>query len=64
MIGDDERMTSGECGAVTLGAVVEICEKREDIKKVLDIDENSIVILISTEGDTDPVLYNTIISRG
>lgn len=63
-IGSDVRITSGECGAVTLGTLVEICRSRSDIKESLGIDEHSRVLLISTEGDTDPALYSQVISQG
>ena len=34
------------------------------IKKQLKLDENSIVLLFSTEGDTDPINYRNIIWDG
>merc|ERR1719376_1105892 len=52
--GTDDRIISGESGAVTLGALVEIFQKMEEVKKALDLNEASRVLIISTEGDTDP----------
>lgn len=55
LVGDD-RIISGESGAVGLGLVSTILDKSKnftDIAKTLGIDENSTILCISTEGDTD-----------
>ena len=39
-------------------------EKYKDIKEALKIDENSKILLISTEGDTDPDNYRKIVWDG
>ena len=36
----------------------------EDLKKTLKLDENSNILVISTEGDTDPVRYREIVWDG
>lgn len=58
-LGDDKRVISGESGAATLGAVVEIMTNPElkEIKETLKLDENSKILLFSTEGDTDRENY-------
>ena len=52
----DPKIISGESGAVTLGALHEICtnSKYEKLLLALELDSNSKVLLINTEGDTDP----------
>ena len=63
--GDDRRIVSGESGAVTLGLTVLLLEKKEleEIRKDMKLDENSIILLFSTEGDTDPEIYKNIIEN-
>lgn len=50
----DTRIISGESGAATSGAVFEVLmnDKYKNIKDVLKLDENSVVLCFSTEGDT------------
>jgi len=52
----DGRVISGESGSVPLGALYTICthEDLEDVKAKLGLDANSTVLVVSTEGDTDP----------
>lgn len=59
----DTSVTSGESGAVTAGLVYEIMtnEDYKDLKEKLELDENSKVLLFSTEGDTDPEKYREIV---
>ena len=49
-------MISGESGAVTLGAVYSLCTDPglQQVRDELRLDGDSIVLLFSTEGDTDP----------
>lgn len=63
-IGNDEKIISGESGAPGLGLIKMIMENDElkEIREKLQLNSNSNVIVISTEGDTDPVSYNKIIS--
>ncbi|MGF7058165.1 diaminopropionate ammonia-lyase [Brassicibacter mesophilus] len=62
----DEHVISGESGAVTAGLLVEImtndCYK--ELREKLKLDENSKVLLVSTEGDTDPDKYRSIVWKG
>lgn len=64
-IDGDSRIVSGESGAVTAGALYLICndENCKDIKELLHLDENSVVLCFSTEGDTDPEVYSRILSK-
>ena len=59
----DQKIISGESGAVTLGLVAELYtnEKFAQIKKSLALDDDSTILLFSTEGDTDPELYYKIV---
>ena len=64
--GDDPQVISGESGAVTTGLVDLICEKKEyqKLREMLGLDESSVVLCFSTEGDTDPVSYRRIVYEG
>lgn len=62
----DTKVISGESGAVTAGMLYSILtdESLKDLKEDLKLDENSRVLLISTEGDTDPEKYIKIVWGG
>ena len=62
----DPQVTSGESGAVPFGVLVEIMTNPAyaDLKEALKLDENSQVLLFSTEGDTDPDRYKEIVWGG
>ncbi len=59
----DQCIISGESGAVTLGALFEIMSDNDNrkIRKDLDLNSDSRVLLFSTEGDTDPDVYRNIV---
>jgi len=61
-IGDDPRIISGESGAVTYGLLLAILED-EELRKIFRIDEDSIILLINTEGDTDPEGYEAVLNE-
>ena len=63
-VGGDEPVISGESGAVTYGALIEILSNESlwDIREALDLNKKSSVLVISTEGDTDHENYVKIIS--
>ncbi|HEY8804395.1 MAG TPA: diaminopropionate ammonia-lyase [Clostridium sp.] len=65
-IGEDERIVSGESGAVGIGLLSIIMQKKyaTAIRKQLKLDENSTVLFFSTEGDTDPINYRNILWDG
>ena len=64
--GDDPRVISGESGASTTGFVCEILQNAslEELKKTIGLDEKSVVLCISTEGDTDKENYRSIVWDG
>lgn len=63
--GNDKKVISGESGAVGLGLLTLFLEKEElkPLKEKLKLNENSVIICFSTEGDTDPEQYRAIISQ-
>lgn len=65
-IGGDKQIISGESGSVGLGLLSLLMEKEslQDLKKQLELDENSIILLINTEGATDSVNYKKIVWDG
>ena len=63
-LGNDKRIVSGESGAAPLGVVVEILQKDSKIKNELEMNEESIILCISTEGDTDKENYRKIVWDG
>jgi len=52
----DDQVVSGESGAVTLGALYSLCtvETLQQVRDMVGITRDSRVLLVSTEGDTDP----------
>ena len=62
----DIPVTSGESGAAPFGALVAMMmmEEYRDLKHEIGLDENSCVLLFSTEGDTDPERYKNIVWKG
>ena len=65
-LGEDERVISGESGAVPAGLVYTVCSdsRYADLKEEMGLDENARILLISTEGDTDPVMYRNVVWEG
>ncbi|NLP17636.1 MAG: diaminopropionate ammonia-lyase [Firmicutes bacterium] len=65
-LGDDQRLVAGESGSVGMGLLSLLFSKREcaQLKERLGLDESSSVLLINTEGDTDPVNYRHILWDG
>jgi len=59
----DDRVISGESGAVTLGLLAVVLRQAScrRIAAALRLDETSKVLLLSTEGDTDPPMYRKIV---
>ena len=62
----DPAVVSGESGAVGMGAVAAIMEDAayQDLRQFLELDGSSQVLLISTEGDTDPERYRAVVWDG
>ena len=65
-LGSDCKVVSGESGAVTTGALNELMqdEQLKQAREALGLNKDSIVLLFSTEGDTDPDKYRSIVWDG
>lgn len=65
-IGQDHKVISGESGAAPLGVVAQLMEQQEleAFRKEIGLDENSVVFMISTEGDTDAQHYRDVVWKG
>ena len=62
----DTAVVAGESGAAAFGAMVNLLldEELAEYKKMLKLDENSRILCISTEGDTDKENYQNVVWRG
>ena len=62
----DTVIISGESGAIGMGVVSNIMEREEyaDLKKHLGLGKDSSVLLISTEGNTDPDRFRDAVWDG
>lgn len=62
----DPAVCSGESGAVGMGVIATIMTDPDyaELKAALELNENSKVLLFSTEGDTDPDKYKSIVWGG
>lgn len=65
-IKDDKKVVSGESGAASIGSISKILSKDEykEMKETLKIDENSVLLFVSTEGDTDKKNYKDVVWDG
>jgi len=63
-MGSDSKIVSGESGAVGIGLLETLSKDIDlaDMKTELGLDENSVVLILSTEGDTDPENYSRIVT--
>ncbi len=59
----DEKIVGGECSAPGVISLIASCNNN-DVKKKLDIDMNSNILLIGCEGNADENLYNKLLSEG
>ncbi len=65
-LGNDKKIISGESGAVGLG-LLDLLIKRDEFKEVrksMNLNSDSIVLIFSTEGNTDPIGYDEITKEG
>ena len=62
----DTAVVAGESGAAAFGAMANILldEGLVEYKKLLKLDENSRILCISTEGDTDKENYQNVVWSG
>ena len=59
----DSVIVSGESGAVTYGLLLTILRSPE-LRSLFEIQPDSVILLISTEGNTDPCGYARIVDQG
>jgi diaminopropionate ammonia-lyase len=59
----DKKIISGESGSVGMGLLSALMQdsKFADVHDLIALNEKSVVLLINTEGDTDPVNYSNIV---
>ena len=57
------KIEAGECSTSGLASLLAI-SKNKDLRHKLGLNESSKVLLIGTEGATDPIAYNELIERG
>ena len=62
----DEPIVSGESGAATTGLLAVLAASPEfaGLRREMRLDGGSVVLLFSTEGDTDPEQYRSIVYAG
>ncbi|NLW70895.1 MAG: diaminopropionate ammonia-lyase [Eubacteriaceae bacterium] len=60
----DKPIVSGESGAVTAGLVCRLCEDEaySEGRELLGLNKDSVILLFSTEGATDPVNYEKVLN--
>jgi diaminopropionate ammonia-lyase len=65
-LGSDPQIISGESGAVGLGLVSLLAENKilDEMKTKLKLNHDSKILIISTEGDTDPDHYRKVVWDG
>lgn len=63
-ISNDPIIISGESGASGLGALIGLCKSNnhKTFKKKINLNKESTILLVNTEGDTDPDSYKKIVS--
>ena len=57
---EDPAVISGESAAVTYGLLLSILQS-DDLRSVFRINRDSVILMISTEGNTDPEGYKRIV---
>lgn len=62
----DPQIISGESGSVTMGflASVMMYKRYEHVREALKLDNKSRVLLVSTEGNTDPTRFREVVWNG
>ncbi|HNU07152.1 MAG TPA: hypothetical protein PKO33_05245, partial [Pyrinomonadaceae bacterium] len=58
-------VTSGESGASGLAGLLALCEDESlaEAKRLVGVGSDARILLISTEGDTDPENYRKIVGK-
>ncbi len=63
--GDDRQIISGESGAAGLAGLLALLNHKsaQVIRNKLNVGDESTILLINTEGDTDPVAFDTLVRK-
>ncbi|MBO4873568.1 MAG: diaminopropionate ammonia-lyase [Lachnospiraceae bacterium] len=61
-LGADPAVKAGESGAVSYGLLLKILQSPE-LRSFFRIDRDSVILLVNTEGDTDPENYKRIVGE-
>lgn len=63
---DDDKVISGESGAISLGLLYKLCSdaSNKDVRKELGLNEEAVILVFSSEGDTNPARYRDIVWNG
>ncbi len=64
-IGNDEKIISGESGAAGFGGLLALIkdDSMAEAREKLNINKTTKILLINTEGDTDPVNYQKVLNE-
>lgn len=60
----DCAITSGDSGAIGAGVIVEMLTNQQALAKEIGINKDSVILLYSTEGETDRVNYRNVVWYG
>lgn len=62
-LNNDKKILSGESGGVGVGLLYHLCinKQYQEIKNKINLNHNSTILIINTEGITDPVNWNKIV---
>lgn len=65
-LGNDDPLVSGESGAAPFGLLLHLLRSDALLhaKEEMRLDQNAVILLVNTEGDTDPAVYRDIIMNG
>jgi diaminopropionate ammonia-lyase len=65
-LGEDPRIISGESGAVPAGIAATLLQDEEyrDFRDALGLNADSVILVFSSEGDTDPDHYRSVVWDG
>lgn len=62
---EDEKVISGESGAIPLGLLYYIQKNApKTVSEAIGLDDTSRIVMINTEGDTDPAHYREVVWHG
>ena len=65
-LGGDDAIVSGESGAATFGMLLQLLTRDafRETRMRMGLDEKAVILLVSTEGDTDPGCYREVVEGG